>query len=121
MLSSDRNSLQASSLEAFGRCGGGGAPVAVYEVPSLRALLSSRVQKLGWLLEGAFDECWAAARGVKPGEAAEAEAPAEEEAPAAAPAKAAAAAPATTRKRPLGGEEDGQAAGGGAKRQRGST
>jgi len=93
----------------------------VYEVPSLRALLSSRVQKLGWLLEGAFDECWAAARGVKPGEAAEAEAPAEEEAPAAAPAKAAAAAPATTRKRPLGGEEDGQAAGGGAKRQRGST
>ena len=52
----------------------------VYEVPSLRALLGSRVQKLGWLLKDAFDECWAAARGVQPGDAAEAEAGAEAEA-----------------------------------------
>ena len=35
----------------------------VYEVPNLHALFSSRLQKLGWHLEGAFVECWAAARG----------------------------------------------------------
>ena len=33
----------------------------VYEVPDLHALLSSRLQKLGWHLDGAFDACWAAA------------------------------------------------------------
>ena len=36
----------------------------VYEVPSLHALLSSRVRKLGWLLDDAFAACWAAARGA---------------------------------------------------------
>ena len=35
----------------------------VYEVPDLQALLSSRLQKLGWHLDGAFEACWAAARG----------------------------------------------------------
>ena len=35
----------------------------VYQVPNLHALFSSRLQKLGWHLDGAFEACWAAARG----------------------------------------------------------
>ena len=42
----------------------------VYEVPDLQALLSSRLQKLGWHLDGAFEACWAAARGEQSPEAA---------------------------------------------------
>ena len=42
----------------------------VYEVPDLQALLSSRLQKLGWHLDGAFEACWAAARGEQSPDAA---------------------------------------------------